>query len=174
MKKNNKTNLKAMITTMLVLAMVITLIPVSAQASSKWTNSISKTKRITDRWQGASYVIEVKKTCEVTVTATGTTGCMAWDIKKNMNDTDKAMPQLVKECTYNSKTGMETSVFKLYKGYYMVGGGEPKANYTDKVSIKSSGKNIRFVKAIYGYNSLPVDIDFDYLDAYYDKEDMCW
>ena len=59
MKKNNKTNLKAMITTMLVLAMVITLIPVSAQASSKWTNSISKTKRITDENQCASYIIEV-------------------------------------------------------------------------------------------------------------------
>ena len=174
MKKNNKTNLKAMITTMLVLALVLTLIPVSAQASSKWTNSISKTKKITDEHHCAYYVIEVKKTCEVTVTGYGTTGCMAWDIKKNMNDTDKAMPTILTEKSkYNSKTGMSTDTYKLYKGYYAVGAGVPKANYMNKISIKSSGKNIRFVKAYYSYNTVSKD-DFDYLDAYYDKEDICW
>ena len=112
----------------------------------------------------------------MTITACGSTGAMAWDIKRNMLKDGAAMPSVVGQSKWDKKTNMETTTFKLYKGYYIVGGGgyPGKSNYLDRVSIKSSGNNIRFVKAYYELITLPNGIDFDYLDTYYEKEDMYW
>ena len=153
-------NLKNVIMLVMVLVMVTCLVPTTnAEAASKWTNSITKTKKIQDKNQYAGYIIEVKKTCLVTVTACGSTGVQVWDIENNRLDRDAAMPIPVNESTWNKKTDTETSTFKLRKGYYTIGSASDKIR-TDKVVIKCKDKNLRFVKAHFVFSTTADDLDY--------------
>ena len=159
-------NLKNVIMLVMVLVMVTCLVPTTnAEAASKWTNSITKTKKIQDKNQCAAYIIEVKKTCLVTVTACRATGVQVWDIENNRLDRDAAMPIPVNESTWNKKTDTETSTYKLRKGYYRVGGNLDGLG-TDKVVIKCKDKNLRFVKAYFGFDMTNGDV----LDYYCDTD----
>ena len=160
-------NLKNVIMLVMVLVMVTCLVPTTnAEAASKWTNSITKTKKIQDKNQCASYIIEVKKTCLVTVSTRGfDTGVCVWDIKNNRADRDAAMPQSIDDGSWNKKTDMYTNTYKLRKGYYNIGGNLDGLG-TDKVVIKCKGKNLRFVKALFIFNTA----DIDSLDYYCDTD----
>ena len=159
-------NLKNVIMLVMVLVMVICLVPTTnAEAASKWTNSITKTKKIQDKNQSAAYIIEVKKTCLVTVTACGSTGVCVWDIENNRADRDAAMPIPVNESTWNKKTDTETSTYKLRKGYYEIGSVSDKIG-TDKVVIKCKDKNLRFVKSYFEFDTTNGDV----LDYYCDTD----
>ena len=160
-------NLKNVMMLVMVLVMVTCLIPTTnVEAASKWTNSSTKTKKIQDKNQCASYIIEVKKTCLVTVTACGfDTGVQVWDIENNRLDRDAAMPQSIDDGTWNKKTDMYTNAYKLRKGYYTIGSVSDKLR-TDKVVIKCKDKNLRFVKAYFGFDIT----NGDNLDYYCDTD----
>ena len=154
-------NLKNVIMSVMVLVMVICLVPTTnVEAASKWTNSITKTKNIQDKNQYASYIIEVKKTCLVTVTACGfDTGVQVWDIENNRVARGSAMPQSIDDGSWNKKTDMYTNTFKLRKGYYTVNSVSDKIR-TDKVVIKCKDKNLRFVKAYFEFTTTIDDLDY--------------
>ena len=160
-------NLKNVIMLVMVLVMVICLVPTTnAEAASKWTNSITKTKKIQDKNQHAAYIIEVKKTCLVTVSTRGfNTGVCVWDIENNRADRDAAMPIPVNDGSWNKKTDMYTNTFKLRKGYYEIGS-YLNGLGTDKVVIKCKDKNLRFVKSYFEFDTTNGDV----LDYYCDTD----